>query len=408
MAGGIVQLVAYGAQDIYLTGNPQITFFKVIFRRHTHFSMEPIQQQFSSDPDFGKKISITLNKNGDLIHNVYFHTFLPSVNASGFMFGWVREVGNFLLKKMELDIGGSIIDTQYGTWLSVWVSLTLPLGKLDGYDIMIGNVGEILTTNTTNKPRYELTVPLQFWFCNNYGLALPLIALQYTDIKINIELETLDNLINPNSVFFPDAATTHLDDTYLVTEYVYLDTAERRKFSENSHEYLITQVQLTEQDLEGTQYIVDDNPNRLNIPMYFTNPVQELIWVFKIDDTAPPNYTDLPDFAGINPLVSAVIEINNDNRFKEREGVYFNYVQPYQFHTNTPKVGINSYSFSLYPEKHQPSGSLNFLRLDSADLIVSLTNDYIAQTGKKILLFATNYNILRFVSGIASLSYSNS
>ena len=184
-----MQLVAYGAQDLYLTANSQITFFKVVHRRHTNFSMESIEQTFSGTADFGKKVTVTVARNADLISKVYLRATLPAVSVSGASgFKWIDEVGHFLIKSVEVEVGGQRIDKHYGTWLSIWSSLTTTQNHLAGYNKMIGNVSTLTTATTSDTSSYLLHIPMRFWFCRHIGLALPLIALQYHEVKINIDL----------------------------------------------------------------------------------------------------------------------------------------------------------------------------------------------------------------------------
>ena len=191
MGGGLMQLVAYGAQDIYLTGNPQITFFKVVYRRHTNFSMEAIEQTFNGSADFGRKVSCTVSRNGDLMHRVYLEATLPDVTGQDSGFRWTNWVGHQLIKNVEVEIGGQRIDKHYGDWLHIWNELTQTAGHKEGYARMVGNVPK-LTQPSTSKSATTLYIPLEFWFCRNPGLALPLIALQYHEVKINLEFRSLD------------------------------------------------------------------------------------------------------------------------------------------------------------------------------------------------------------------------
>ena len=183
-----MQLVAYGAQDIYLTGNPQITFFKVVYRRHTNFSMESIQQNFNGTADFGRKITCTISRNGDLIHKIYLQSTLPQINVNDGAtqtnlkaFRWLNWIGHVLIKNIEIEIGGQRIDKHYGDWLHIWNELSQTPGHASGYAEMVGNVPRLTQISftrgdTCTVPQYTLYIPLQFWFCRNPGLALPLIA----------------------------------------------------------------------------------------------------------------------------------------------------------------------------------------------------------------------------------------
>ncbi len=389
MGGGLMQLVAYGAQDIYLTGNPQITFFKVVYRRHTNFSMEAIEQTFNGTPDFGKKVTVTVSRNGDLITKCYLQAELPALSAGT----WNEEVGHFLVKSVEVEIGGQRIDKNYGTWLSIWASLTVPSGQQTGYNVMIGNVSELTSVDAPSA--YQLDIPLQFWFCRHTGLALPLIALQYHEVKFAIEFESFANLTSDNAT----SDDAHLQTASMYIDYIYLDTDERRRFAQISHEYLIEQLQFTgDESLSGS-----NNKVKLN----FNHPVKELIWVVQNDNRTGNNFTDNDTSAdGSNPTAAAKLQLNGHDRFSQRTGRYFNYVQPYQHHTNTPATGINVYSFALKPEEQQPSGSANMSRIDNATLQLTITPEA-ADSNPIVKVFATNYNVLRIMSGMGGLSYSN-
>jgi len=487
MGGGLMQLVAYGAQDIYLTGNPQITFFKVVYRRHTNFSMEAIEQTFNGNPGFGKKVSCTISRNGDLIHRVYLQTTLPEVDLSTTdqvkigqqqmkEFNWVNWVGHQLIKNVEVEIGGQRIDKHYGEWLHLWNELTQSPGLQAGYARMVGNVHRLVTPNAESKTKFDKTtlyIPLQFWFCRNPGLALPLIALQYHEVKINVEFNDLDacamgstsadGLRHPKagpagtSGQAPNNGTEinfknndlNLEDTALWVDYIYLDTDERRRFAQVSHEYLIEQLQFTGEESISTV----SNKVKLN----FNHPIKELVWVVQSQRNVAvkqyTNYSDHPDDTfltgetmdplglgltgpldlglgvsnqgqhhddlknvqlgtsifdvGRNPVDTAKLQLNGHDRFQERKGDYFNYVQPYQHHTNTPALGINVYSFGLKPEEHQPSGTCNFSRIDNATLQLQVTAATVQNTTAKVRVYATNYNVLRIMSGMGGLAYSN-
>jgi len=393
-----MQLVAYGAQDIYLTGNPQITFFKVVYRRHTNFSMESIEQTFNGTADFGRKVTVNVSRNGDLVHKCWLRANLPSLPKC-----WLRatlptpaendvyvdEVGHYLVKSVEVEIGGQKIDKHYGHWLSIWSDLSTPSGKKTFYDShMVG----ASNSNVVN-------VPLQFWFCRHAGLALPLIALQYHEVKFNIEFETLTNIVYAgqnvlgdgvnaeNDVITAHTITGSMSDVSMYVDYIYLDTEERRRFAQISHEYLIEQLQFT-----GDETVSSNSRIKLN----FNHPVKELVWVLVDSDAASVN-----DQNEYSAMTSAKLQLNGHDRFSERQRDYFRFVQPYQHHTNIPAKEVNVYSFALKPEEQQPSGSANMSRIDNATLQV-------AQSGAELIkVFATNYNVLRIMSGMGGLAYSN-
>ena len=462
--GGLMQLVAYGAQDVYLTGNPQITFFKVVYRRHTNFAMESIENPFNGAPNFGKKVTCTIQRNGDLIYRMYLQATLPSVSlttadGSGAQFRWLNWPGHNLVKSVEIEIGGQRIDKQYGDWLHVWNELTQEAGKQAGYAKMVGNVPQLVNTlvqggedcdadcgsgvpNSTEEvtkcsPEYTLYIPLQFWFNRHPGLALPLIALQYHEVRINLEFQDLRNMCwdytpqiasNVHTVQ-SRVANAGLVAASLYVDYIYLDTDERRKFAQVAHEYLIETLQFT----GGESVTSTSNKIKLN----FNHPCKELIWVVQRDsfvscsdvDIAPwkgqqPfNYSDFWDrsvlesgysvtrvegMAGHNPVVTALLQLNGHDRFTVREGRYFNEVQPFQHHTNVPATGINVYSFALQPEQHQPSGTCNLSRIDNTTLLLTISNNAVGATvSSTVRVYATNYNVLRIMSGMGGLAFSN-
>jgi len=601
MGGGLMQLVAYGAQDVYLTGNPQITFWKVTYRRYTNFAIESIEQTFNGQADFGRRVQCTISRNGDLAYRTYLQVTLPEINQlMGVGFSpeglstvyarWLDYPGEQLVAQVEVDIGGQRIDKQYGDWMHIWNQLTMTSEQTPGYFKMIGNITQLTFITDPSfaevdgpcdslaprqvcaprnaLPEYTLYIPLQFWFCTNPGLALPLIALQYHEIKITLDIRPIDECLwavttlncNANSTSgksmagpisgYPNSSNGQyapgrpvpaaiaynqsLVAASIYVDYVFLDTDERRRMAQNPHEYLITQLQFTGDESVGSS----SNKIKLN----FNHPVKELIWVvqpdqnvdycsslvcdallYKVLGAQPFNYTDaidalpnaihafggpteiggeygfidargmfddagagdvaidgtgywhgpenpynevnlgfnpdgptLPVFPnqnspfnltpeqlrefekyadpninknsgvsdagtfvlcetsltlhcwGLNPVVTGKLQLNGQDRFSEREGSYFSWVQPFQCHTRTPDEGINVYSFALRPEEHQPSGTCNFSRIDNATLQLVLSNATVEGTKTaKVRVYATNYNILRIMSGMGGLAYSN-
>jgi len=437
MGGGLLQLVAYGAQDVYLTGNPQITFFKVAYRRHTNFALEAIEQNFNGTPGYGSRVTCQISRNGDLINRMYLQVTVPALaNAADFYYNYY---GLRLINYVEIEIGGQKIDKHYSHWLYIWNELSLPISKRHGYNEMVGAYGAADLAGNT------LHIPLEFWFCRNVGLALPLIALQYHEVKINLNFETAEKCGYFASTINP------LSTVSLWVDYIFLDTDERRRFAQLSHEYLIEQLQFTGQEAITSSTGVKTKLN-------FNHPCKELVWfvtndestdkkranwfnyttaVNAIDNTSkstlPKTYNQLKEelsqtnvnYAGSNntlyssnlpsnPVKSSKLILNGNDRFYERPGRYFNLVQPYQHHENIPtNAGINVYSFALKPEEHQPSGTLNMSRIDTALLYLSFEDktgstatDY-DPTKSILYVYAVNYNVLRILSGMGGLAYSN-
>ncbi len=532
MGGGLMQLVSYGAQDIYISGNPQITFWKILYKRHTNFAMESIEVTFNGQADFGKRVTAVINRNADLMYKTYLAVVLPQVQLGGSApaksgssnlsaFRWVNYIGHRLIKQVELEIGGQRIDRQYGDWMQIWTQLSTEAGVVKSLDSLLGNTHDLVLlkqsgalqldgtcsgSETTvscmsraGTPMKTLYVPLQFWFCRNPGLAIPLIALQYHEVRINVDFEIWENCVYSEAVdgvpVRPDALSLAAASIYI--DYVYLDTEERRRFAQQSHEYLIEQVQYT-----GAESITSSSNK---IQLNFNHPVKELQWVVQRDSFVdcsfqgwistvggqqPFNYSDdfstegiimsllatgtsvssaqatmvmgdsynpavssggasaqvstgtaaLPgqvsvsgsagqfaDFdtgvnyllakvildsgircEGKNPVEVAKLQLNGQDRFTEREGSYFDKVQPYQHHSRCPSTGINVYSFALRPEEHQPSGSCNFSRIDKATLQLSVSlNTVIGARTAQVRVYALNYNVLRVMSGMGGLAYSN-
>ena len=378
MGGGLMQLVAYGAQDIYLSGNPQITFFKVVYRRHTNFSMEAIDQTFNGSADYGKKVTCTISRNGDLIHRVYVQVALPELASGDTYKSWV---GHKLIKSVEVEIGGQRIDKHYGDWLHIWNELSQTEGHWNGYKTMVSGADVEDSSGVLSHPGEDgaartLYIPLQFWFCRNPGLALPLIALQYHEVKINVEFSSAADCVTGAAGSF-DSATLYVD-------YIYLDTDERRRFAQVTHEYLIEQLQFT-----------GDEKAQSKLKLNFNHPVKELVWVEKAPGAEVGSYA--------TTYSEAHLQLNGHDRTSARKPTYYQLVQPYQHHERVPVDSyVNVYSFALRPEEHQPSGTCNMSRIDNATL-----NLKDVDSANTVSIYAVNYNVLRIMSGMGGLSHAS-
>ena len=307
MAGGLMQLVAYGAQDVYLTGNPQITFWKVTYRRHTNFAMESIEQVFNGRADFGRRVQCVLSRSGDLAFRTYLQVTLPEINQSDARHArWMDYPGEQLIDTVEIEIGGQRIDRQYGEWLHIWNQLTMTKEQESNYHKMVGHtinltyltgdfypVDSPCGTSSPGQtclarnalPATTLYIPLQFWFNRNPGLALPLIALQYHEVRITLDLRPLDECL---WAFHDESdgrvsVNKSLESASLYVDYIYLDTDERRRMAQNPHEYLIEQLQFTGAESVGS--------TSSRISLDFNHPVKELIWITQRDDLVD-NCTD--------------------------------------------------------------------------------------------------------------------
>jgi len=390
-----MQLVAYGAQDIYLTGNPQITFWKVVYRRCTNFAIESVEQTFMGNAAAGSRATATISRNGDLVSNCVLEIVANQVNTDG---SYTDAGMHALVESVEVEIGGQKIDKHYSAWLQIWNELSNPhfgpqtddsAPAISGYGKAIG----ALLDFNDDETHY---VPLVFWFNRNPGLALPLIALQYHEVKFNFQFAVASEIAT-NNTKAPD-----IKSIKMFVDYIYLDTEERRRFAQQSHEYLIDQVQYT-----GAVSRTAGTGGMQSLRLDFNHPCKELVWVER--QTTRNTTKGFPtDFAGIGGTngSTALLQLNGHDRFAKRPMNYFTRVQPLQHHTNVPygdRIGV--YSFGLRPEDHQPSGTCNFSRIDNATLQLSLAHANGA--ANEFQVYATNYNVLRIMSGMGGLAYSN-
>lgn len=563
MAGGLIQIVTYGSQDLYLTGTPEITFFKVVYRRHTNFSMESVRIPFDDPVGFNMSSALTVPKNGDLIHKTYLEIRLPEMNlqrldtsnqlkpvvdqaranfdivqnfmslnrrayvgaasifqaqnivdagqmisavdqvftepgTSGIIeafqelltttplapftydevsmksivdtfnsfdpkgeifsamtvgldksqktqefffvdlrtkeeafedqmdpnikFAWVQRVGHAIIDEIEVMIGGSVIDRHLGDWINIWYELTAHRDLEKVYFKMIGNVDLLTDFNRNVKPSYLLRIPLQFWFCRFSGLAIPLVALEYHDVTFHVKFRKIEEVAYVEAgeqIRFNQAGDTitldevpeelglDIEATMLI-DYIYLDTSERRRFAQASHEYMVEQLQVLELPIIS-QKMFQVNLNK------FVLPSKEFVWVSqKVRYTRNPTGTtqtrfdnySLTDENKGNPIVFSQIDFHSYERVPKLDGNYFNYVQPYQHHNTTPSDGINMYSFSIFPEEFQPSGSANVSRLSRINLNLEFDSRLQLEDGSfeplYLRIYTRNLNILRIFSGMAS------
>ena len=499
-----------------------------MYRRHTNFASESIEQTFTGSPNFGNRVQVQLTRNADVVTKMYLRAVLGN-GESDSKWAWVSNVGHALINNVVLEIGGTQIDKQYGDWLNIWYELTHKVGQESGYARMVGNVAAN-TELATSHDEYVLNVPMQFFHCRHDGLGLPLIALQYHEVRVTFEFNTLNSLVvyeygSGSAIQWNTQPTLSAS---LWVDYVYLDQEERKRFAQATHEYLIEQVQFPSTEsinsvstrtrlsfnhpckflawvirlgrytggnrflayhatdanavrLQATKrfilgwcsvisstiqvssdYVVSNGGLSSVYEAYFTAAKAIVVdpTVFDVDNvtitgellplevasntadffedacgarnTLPSSNNDglaardivvyMYDNYGLqldrseNPVAQGLLQLNGHDRFAQRDGDYFNYVQPYQCFSNTPNDGVNVYSFALTPEEHQPSGTCNFSRIDNATLALTLgragetsnnfKNNYLS-TDSELNIYAFNYNVLRVMSGMAGLAYSN-
>ena len=415
MGGGLMQLVAYGAQDVYLTGQPQITFFKALYKRHTNFSQENIEQIIEGAAIPGGKSVVTIERQGDLVHQVYLEFDADIKGSPDTINPWLAEM---LVQDVELTIGGQRIDKQYARWWRIFSEMNYDNAKKANYS-KLTNGDDVLS---------KIFLPMTFFFNRHSGLALPLIALQYQEVKLEF---TWGQLLGADRDAYEKGVATN---PKCWANMIFLDTDERRIFADKPHEYLIETVQHT-----GAESVTAGTSN--NVRLNFNHPIKELLWWFPRSTTQTSYYYQNPTSqsgikfdtqitsataqtqphlsAGVvrlnegdsfgetadGPMESFRLQLNGTDRFHKQPGKYFNSVQPFESHSGCPMPGLYSYSFALNPEDHQPSGTCNFSRVDTATATFEMKA---GTTGNENLyMFAHGYNVLRVQDGTCGLAYSN-
>lgn len=428
MGGALIELVAYGYANIYLTGNPQITLFKVVYKRHTNFAMEMVKEKFKVSANLRDKSTCIISRKGDLLHETFL--FIDETLGSNFS---NNHSGNLNIQDVEIIIGGKLIDKQYGVWMECWNELTqmdykktnaigsvIPVNSYisnqdnsyqmydgnNGFLKMSGNYG--IDVSGVAKQVYMYN-PLQFWFCRYPGLALPIVSLQNSEIKFNVTFRDTNQI----------SGTTTLNESFLYCNYIYLDIDERLRFSQNPLTYLIEQLQVQ----NSTPPI--NTTTTKSIDLKFKHPCKELIWcvtpalnvgiantaisLLPLCDGFTISKNDGSTVAstqsmGVNGNVK--LTLNGNMRFKERAMSYFTRVQPHQHHTNVPTMDrIGVYSFALNPEQHQPSGTCNFSNINNVKLDITMGN--VHNEGQNLYIFATNYNVFKIDDGYGYVLYNN-
>ena len=434
--GSLLQLVATGKQDVYLTGNPQISFYKVVYRRYTPFSIESCRMYFEGSPNFGQRITCLVPRFGDLLGPLFLDVALPPLQraVNGVCpsnpatdltadVSYVNSIGHALIEEITIEIGEQEIDKQTGQFMEIWTQLTTPAGQQDALNSMIGRVNTYTAPLLIGSQR--VLIPLQFWFCKNPGNYLPLLALQYSPVRINVKLRSLQELAYFGIVPSPAncnenvVCPANITSINLWGDYIALGAEERRRFVSNSHEYLIDQVQFT------PKVAIPANNNSCNIKMDFNHPIKEIFWTVQRDEMinlreffnfSSLSITDTSGAPRTDNMLDAKIQLDGQDRFEKRDATYFRLVQPYQRHTNTPLLSfIYLYSFALRPEDVQPTGSLNASRIDNFNLILTINSQACQDTpddipipakgNMNVVVYAINHNILKIVEGFGGLMF---
>lgn len=460
--GSLVSLIALGAADAYLTKDPAITFWRFRYNKYTNFSTEGVEQPFMTQVAFGSDAQLTLNRVGDLVYKMYVLIDLPGitvctaqqglcglggtafpcchpcdpaddgplieagcpasvassvvvdgeegdidpVTCTGLEGDWahyVNAIGQFLVKRACLIIGGQVVDTLYSDYLFMWEELTGPPGKR--LEEMVGRRHTRAQLVADSRSDRRLYVPLPWWFTMTTGNALPLVTLQFHAVQISVCFEELVKCVQVSScgvnvVKTRDCQALTRNDlsARLETLYVYLDAEERDKFAAGSFEQLVCQTQ---------QFYMTAKSCNVRMQLNFNHPVIELIWAVRrrVNENCN-NHFNYSGKWSKDPIKWVGLRLNNQPRFAVKEGRYFRLVQPYQWHTNIPTSYTYCYSFALHPEDAQPSGSTNFSRIDSVELIFDL-QDALTDEEVTVMVFARNWNVFRYRDGLGGLAFSN-
>lgn len=460
MAGGLLQLVAVGAQNQYITASPEMSYFKQVYRRYSNFAMESVKLTFLTKPvlDVGSgSFTCRIGRVADLLNEVYLSVLLPDIYSSGvYQFRWIQNLAQYMIRSYSVRIDAQLIDQGYGEWIDIWNELTMPAGKKDAYNRMTANTDDMVfpqsaklltiiennrlrynyypeaTPNTPSIPGKRIFIPLPFWFTKNPALALPLVALQYQTIDITIELRSINDLYqvydertdrflspmrylelysqeNPRVTIhhflkYGGTDTTTIDiDAYLECNFTFLDEVERRTIAAAPMDLLVERVYRTEYGGVKRQATID---------LVIANPVKEIVWVARRNDIR--NYNTWRNFTMTVPedsyksiMKTAKFIWNGLDRIEEKPVEYFNLVQPYQHHSNGARQGICAYSFSIYPEKWQPSGSFNASTVNSIQLYVTTENDAAFSLEYDVVVYSVYYNVFRIMGGQGGMVFAN-
>ena len=405
MSGSLLALSATGAQDAALTGTPSVTFFRSVHRAHTPFSIEEIAQSFNGSVDFGKRITSTLSRSGDLINGLWLEITLPAQAGN---VGYVQSVAHALIKEASVEIGGTMIDRHDGVYMKMLADLTTPAEKQAGYKKMVGTYDTVPATRyTMNSTGGTYYLPLRFWFCESTACALPLLALQYHEARISLTLRNLNEIVWTDGIATASGSITGLD---LWASYVFLGSQERKRIVQTSSESLVYLVGHT-----GSESI-PGGVSSAKIRLSTNHPTSSLLIAVTRDDQTvedPATGNDIFNFGSMAAgdayrIASMKLVLNSHDRTSARTGAYWHLVSNYTYSTNVPDSHIYLMSFGLQPESYtQPSGTINFSRIDSISLDCSFDTVALGGNSSKLYVFARVFNSLRVSSGLAGLSYSN-
>ena len=423
-----MQLYLKGKMDTYLTGNPEFTFFKAVYRRHTNFSMESIRQQLTNKGKGERTIKSKLSRAGDLIGKMSLEVKLYRGDArnttdGGTYLNWTNNTGHAFIKECELKIGGQTIDKHTSKWLDIYNEVyDKEEQEWIGINKHPGKVGYFKKGRKNEDPQYlKLYIPFHFWFCDNPGLYLPIIGITKHEVEVEILTRSVEYLFNLDGQL---AFTNTEPDVELWCDYIFLDNDEKRKFTLEKRAYLIQQVQIYEKKME----LINE------LKLY--HPIKHLLWVvqennvnvesgngsnnidalsnisghlqnnrndyFNYQSNSQENKEIIYAVESYESFRTAKLRLNGEDRFYERDASYFRLLQPLNSNLKVPGKHIYMYSFCLNPLEFQPSGSCNFSRIDDAELIFTTNYNFV---NERLCVYAINYNVLVVSSGMAGLVY---
>jgi len=403
MTGSLLSLVAKGTQDKYLIGNPKISFFRAVYKHHTNFSIYPEILHFDQEVDFGKKSSILIAKKGDLLHKMTLQIDIPSTDDEGI--SWINGFGHSIIEYIELEIGGHGIIKYDGTFLDLHQELYTDNSKINGYNQMIAK-NNVFTRYTQSSSK-TIYIPLKFWFTQDIGKSLPLVALQYADVRINLKLRPFSQAWYSGTSMSSTPTIKHITNANLHVDYILLAEDERKYFAQRDHEYLITQVQQSKENPVNVGSRAD------NYDLSFNHPCKEMYWVYQANSVSDTNdwlnYSNTldNDLIVVNPeepLDEITIKLDNKELFEKKKASYFRLVIPHNYFPRTSDKYIYVYTFGLYPDREQPSGSINFSMVDNLTFTATFPQNI---KNGNLFIYVINYNVLRIKNGQAGILFSS-
>lgn len=408
--GALIQLSAVGVEDVDLKVDANHTFWKTTYAKATGFAMEPKDVPFSAGTaDYGtNKATVTIIRSGDLVCDMYLVFKISALVAgSGGVLGagrFVNDVGRAIIDMVAVDIGGVVYDTKQSEFIHLWEELSTPRELHTGR--LTGNSETTADLVDWAKEQQFLYVPISFWFTDDYAQALPLVGLYQHDVRIDFSFRVKSDLIVASDALATYVVASEtgglISDMVLMVEYVFLENNERNYFARGSHKYMISQLQyLGMKSLGATD-------TTASFTVTFNHPTQELVWVFRKGSATTAK--EWFAFQGYEPLqedgfLTNRLMLNSSDRYVARDPHYFRQITPKRVHSRIPDKHIYVYSFALHPEQIDPSGSINFSRIDNTEMRFTLTAPGSGNT-LEFHLWARSINWMKIERGLGKLFYA--